>query len=205
MRYFWSTVAVLAFTWMAGGAKAQETLPVPTEATVQRMLLPDPTAALPATQDLRQYLIEVSLYECDEAGKERRLAAPNLVTLEGRPVTFMAGSELPVQSAGSDAIHYIPIGVKLTATVKAAENDQLNVQVHFDYSRALKSDRNDKGFLTCLDIKNIQMEREVCSGETIDLALKDQDSKKVTFRVEITVKEIGSTTKKPQSSRLFYF
>jgi len=67
-------------------------------------------------KSIRQIVFEMRIYRVEAIGNEgppqqRSLAAPRVVTLEGRPARFQAGGELTVPAIEPGAVERIPFGV----------------------------------------------------------------------------------------------
>jgi hypothetical protein len=134
---------------------------------------------------LRQFQIKVRIVE-DGPESERVLAQPTLITLEGRPATFMVGGEMAFTNKATNEIETIPFGVKLTASVAAPQGGKIRVDCELERSEVISECRDGDDVAIHTKSVAVRMVRAIRLGRTIDVEFQETD-KRPAVRAELTV------------------
>lgn len=91
----------------------------------------------------RQLLIRMRLVEGDprgsvDEGTQRVLAAPALVTLEGREATVQVGGEVPLADDPGAPLVFAPVGVRAVLRPGQVDGDRVRLDVELSYSEAVE-------------------------------------------------------------------
>jgi hypothetical protein len=87
----------------------------------------------------KQLLFKITVLEGDplgsrEAGTQRSLAEPNLVSLEEQPFRFLAGGELPVPIKGSKELHFVPYGLFIEGKAGEVKDGKVHLDLKLSMS-----------------------------------------------------------------------
>ena len=76
----------------------------------------------------RQYQFDCQIAKMDAAGEKKAVGEPRLVTLAGRPASFLSGGGSVVPAAGGK-VQFIEFGFRATMTVLEAKGEKLLLDV----------------------------------------------------------------------------
>ncbi|MDR2431762.1 MAG: type II and III secretion system protein [Candidatus Margulisbacteria bacterium] len=121
--------------------------------------------------------IEATLRALAGAGKTKMLAAPNLVTLTGKPALIQIGDRLPyalpVQTNNSSAqwqIQYIDSGINLAFLALPAADDQIYLEVQPEISSIKYWKQTPGGEFPVLSTRKVKTNLLLKNGESFILA-----------------------------------
>jgi pilus assembly protein CpaC len=111
-------------------------------------------------------------------GLAKSLAEPNLVTMNGRPATFLAGGEFPVPvvtgatAVGLQGTSFVPFGVFLTFVPLISDKDKIQLELSAQVSvRDVTTGTNVGGsFVPGLTTRNVVTTVQMREGQTLAIA-----------------------------------
>lgn len=131
---------------------------------------------LPIRLDGGQILLAINALKSLNLAKS--LAEPNLVTMDGKQASFMAGGEFPVPvvtgatSVGLQGVNFIPFGVQLRFTPFITDRDRIRLTVNASVSnRDNATSANINGTsVPSLNVRTFQTTVDLREGQTLAVA-----------------------------------
>ncbi len=173
----------------AGTAQTPKIYPHPVPSAVPQTDAPQAADAPPippaprATP--RSYLIDLHLAEMRD-GKDKVLADPRLITLEGRPASFTIGGHRSIPLGGG-MTEQVLIGTTINAVVRSGKGNKIYLDV--TVSLPTQTTISDGAIL---ETKTKRIISETTLDSCLQFAVAGEDSK--LFRVSIGVQEMKSDT-----------
>lgn len=132
----------------------------------------------------QQFMISLKLTEVGEDAIEKVLAEPRLVTVDGRPASFVAGGQLPIKSG--KAVEYVMTGIVVKVEVRSLKEDKVRLDVSVEDRQGEKTD--DESVLVetrgVRAVRTVRLDEKTCLTER-----KDQRAGK--YRLEVKVQKVG--------------
>ena len=114
----------------------------------------------------RQYQFDCHVRSTDSRGDSKALSEPRLVTLAGRPATFLSGGELAVPAAAGK-VQSIEFGFRATMTVLEAKGEKLLLDVTVEDIQPVKG----KGARTRVRTQSVRTVEWVKTKEPLTLTV----------------------------------
>jgi RNA polymerase sigma factor (sigma-70 family) len=155
--------------------------------------LPSDKPSVPRAADAnRSFHFDFRVVE-EKKGARKLLAAPRLVTLEGRPATFACGGERPVLM-GRGRIDYVIVGTVVQFVVHSGEENKLCVDMTVSQSTPGAS-QDGEG---TIETKSLRTIRTVEPGQPFAAILKTGEKDQATLEVAAVIKR-GQTESTPNA------
>jgi hypothetical protein len=159
----------------AGQAEeSQKDKPVP---TTRDMLKP------PVPVANRSFQIDLTLTR-EKNGHRKLLAAPRLLTLEGREASFLTGGERPVQIGGGN-IEFIKMGQGVRLMARSDEGGKIRLDMTVSRSTRGSFAADD----VTVETKSVRIIRKVEIGQAVTAKLKTGDNDSTILEVTAAVQE----------------
>jgi pilus assembly protein CpaC len=160
--------------------------------------------------------IDARVEALSKNGRAKLLAAPSLVTVSGKPASFLAGGEIPVPIPTKDGItvYWKEYGVKLEMQPEVLSNDKLTVHVKpevstLDWANGAKI---NSGMLPALKTRRAETDVRLVAGETLVIGglLSSEEAKNtqglpLLSKLPIIGKLFGSDSFKKGQTELVIF
>lgn len=122
----------------------------------------------------KQYWMKMSIIEIRD-GKPVTVAEPMLLSHDGKPASFLAGGERPVELG---KIEYVEFGTRAMISAHELPDGQLRVSAAFNVSKVEKS---PDGTITIPET-GVRVIKTITPGEAIETKLPDGRQIKLTVR-----------------------
>jgi hypothetical protein len=150
----------------------------------------------PATQPARSYCIECTCTKVGPGGKEKCIARPVLLTLDGGTVTFISGGQAAVRMADANGtVEFVPFGLSVRAKVKELDQAKVRVDATVETTEREQTKPDD----IRLQGNSVHAILTVKLGEAVKLVQKGPDGK-AQHSVQLKITEVPPPAAAARSS-----
>ncbi|MEQ8819444.1 MAG: pilus assembly protein N-terminal domain-containing protein [Sumerlaeia bacterium] len=129
-------------------------------------------------EDPTGYELDAALNILRSLNLAKSLAEPNLVTLNGRKASFLAGGQFPIPvvtgatNTGLQGVEFVPFGVQLEFTPFVTERDRIRLSINAEVSTRQTASGTSVGnsSIPGLDTRTFQTTVDLRDGQTLAVA-----------------------------------